>query len=337
MVRRFPAPAPVRPAPGRGRRAGLFPEPPPAGSAAIVCVPAKDEAGRIGDLLDALARQSVGGFETLILANNCTDDTAAVARRHGRRSGLAVRVAEVALPAPVAHVGTARRLLGGAALARLDALGIAGGAMLVTDADTRPAPDWVAANLAALRSPENPAGADCVCGRVKTEPAVPADEEGRRAAAWHALRVRHRRLADRLAALLIPDPSDPWPRHHDEAGASLAVTAAMLRRCGGVPAAAVSEDVALVDAVRRVGGRVRHDPRVWVRTSRRRDGRCPGGLADLLARLADGRSPGDFLVEDPRRLERRLLAGERPFPAGGEPQVPVGEAVRWLAERIAAH
>ena len=356
-----------------GRRAGRRTA---AAPAAVVCVPAKDEAGVVGDLLDALARQTRRDFEVLVLANDCRDDTAAVARRHARRLGLPARVAEVALPPAAAHVGTARRLLAGAALARFRAAGVAGGVVLTTDADTRPDPRWVATNLRAVR-----AGADCVCGRVKADPPDPRDDAGRVAAAWHGLRVRHRRLADRLAWLLDPDPADPWPRHHDEAGASLAVTADILGRCGGVPAVRSSEDVALVAAVRRAGGVVRHDPRVTVRTSRRRDGRCPGGLADLLNRLSRGDRPADRLVEDPRTLAARLRARGRlrrlwagptrgvrawdaaaaggPLPgcelrrrhaagepfgavvadfdaAAGEPAVPLDLAVRWLCGAVSA-
>lgn len=337
-------------------------------------VPTKDEAEGIGDLLNALARQTIGGFEVLMLANNCVDDTAAAGRWHARRLGLPVRVAEITLPAPHDHVGTARRRLAGEAVRRLPP----GGAVLTTDADTRPTPDWIERTLAAIRSPTNPTGADCVCGRIKTDPADPADDDGRRAAAWHTLRIRHRRLADRLAALLDPDPHDPWPRHHDEAGRA-SRSPPPLVACGGAPAAPCSEDVALVAAVRRVGGTVRHDPRVSVRTSRRRDGRCPGGLADLLSRLAAGDVPTDFLVEDPRRLARRLAARGRlrrlwssshhslpvwaqaarggplagadlaarhaagePFgavvadfaEAAGEPAVPLHTAVRWLAQRV---
>ena len=333
MVRRTPTLAPAQPGVRRPGGAGLFPEPPAVGLAVCVCVPAKDEGERLGDLFDALAGQAVGGFEVLILANNCADDTAAVARRRSRRLGGGVHIAEVTLPPGRAHVGTARRLLGEAALARFRLAGATGGAVLTTDADTRPAPGWVAANLAALRSAANPGGADCVCGRVKADPVPPGDEAGRRAAARHGLRVRHRRLADRLACRLSPDPADPWPRHHDEAGASLAVTAEMLRRVGGVPAVRSSEDVALVAAVRRAGGTVRHDPRVWVRTSRRRDGRCPGGLADLLNRLAADEDPADLLAEDPRALERRLRSGGPAADAGG-PRVPLPDAVRWLARRV---
>ena len=331
MVRRSPALLPAH-----ARAAGAIAGTPPARCAACVCVPAKDEGDRVGELFAALARQTRGDFEVLLLANDCRDDTAAAARWHGRRLGLDVRVAEVTLPPHAAHVGTARRLLGEAALARFRAAGVGGGVVLATDADTRPEPTWVEANLRALRSPANPGGADCVCGRVKTDPVPPGDAAGSRAAAWHNLRQRHRRLADRLACLLAPDPADPWPRHHDEAGASLAVTAAMLERCGGVPAVASSEDVALVNAVRRAGGFVRHDPRVAVRTSRRRDGRCPGGLADLLNRLADGRAPADFLVEDPRYLYRRLRAGGPAADDGTAPRVPLTAAVRWLGTAVAA-
>ncbi|NNJ24300.1 hypothetical protein LzC2_03560 [Planctomycetes bacterium LzC2] len=280
------------------------------GPAAVVTVPARDEEENMPPLMEALASQ--GGlagrdfFEVFVLANNCMDRTAAAAQHYGRRAGLVVRTANVSLPADVAHVGTARRLLARAALQRIaDDRGPGGGAVLTTDADTKPAVDWVAENLRALRE-----GADCVCGRVLVEAPDPADLIGRRAARWHGLRRRHRRLSDRLAWLIDPEPDDPWPRHTDEAGASLAITAEALRRCGGFPALRCGEDRALADAVRRAGGRVRHDPRVSVRTSRRRDGRCPGGLADLLTRLGSAsssdQSETDRLVEDPRRWERRL-------------------------------
>ena len=311
--------APARPAPAAPRVARSTPGPAffPAGPvararpAAVVCVPAKDEAAGLPVLLNALAEQTRRDFEVFVLANNCADGTAAAARRAARELQLPVRVAEVRLPPGAAHVGTARRLLAEAAVARLNPAAPGGGALLTTDADTRPAPGWVAANLAALRSPTNPGGADCVCGRVKTDPVAVGDEEGRLAAAWHKLRVRHRRLCDLLAWRLDPDPADPWPRHHDEAGASLALTAAALEAAGGMPAVRSSEDVALVAAVRRSGGVVRHGARVSVRTSRRRDGRCPGGLADLLNRLARGDRPADLLVEDPRALAARLAARGR--------------------------
>ena len=329
MVRRSPALLPVRPRARRARRAGPFAGAPPARCAAVVCVPAKDEERGVGDLFAALARQTRRDFEVLLLANNCRDDTAAAARFHARRLGLRAAVAEARLPRRAAHVGTARRLLGRAAVGRFAAAGVAGGVVLTTDADTRPEPGWLAANLAAIA-----AGADCVCGRVKTDPPDLGDAAGRRAGAAHALRQRHRRLADRLACLLAPDPADPWPRHHDEAGASLCVTADVLDRCGGVPAVGCSEDVALVAAVRRAGGTVRHDPRVAVRTSRRRDGRCPGGLADLLNRLADGRAPADLLVEDPRCLDRRLRAGGPAADDGTTPRVPLDRAVEWLCEAV---
>ena len=279
-------------------------------------VPARDEAGQIGGLIAALAAQRTPilrglpvRWEVLILANGCTDDTAAVARRAARRWILPVRVAEVSFHASEAHVGTARRLLARAAVAHLTHGGrrtSGGGIVLTTDADTRPDPGWLAENVAAVA-----AGADLVTGRVLVRPPDPTDPADVRAAAWHGLRVRHRRMADRLAALLDPDPHDPWPRHHDEAGASLAVTVAALRAAGGVPAVRHSEDRALVAAVRRCGGRVRHAPRVRVWTSRRRAGRCPGGLADLLARLADGRDAADGLVEDPRLLAARLRCRAR--------------------------
>ena len=59
---------------------------------AIIVVPARNEAGGIEATLDALRLQvdlnrrplDRGCYEVLLLLNNCTDNTAAVARRYAR-------------------------------------------------------------------------------------------------------------------------------------------------------------------------------------------------------------------------------------------------------------
>jgi hypothetical protein len=118
--------------------------------------------------------------------------------------------------------------------------------LLTTDADARVSPDWVADNLAALA-----AGADAVAGRAEIE------SEGARLipAHLHAIDARERAFAallDEIAALVDPDPADPWPRHDEHTGASIAVSVAAYRRADGMPAAPLGEDRAFFAALRGV-------------------------------------------------------------------------------------
>ena len=52
-----------------------------------VIVPAHNEAARIGDSLESLARQSYPPekYQVIVVADNCTDDTAAIARARGAK------------------------------------------------------------------------------------------------------------------------------------------------------------------------------------------------------------------------------------------------------------
>ena len=67
------------------------------------------------------------------------------------------------------------------------------------------------------------------------------------------LDVGYRRHLEALADLLDPDPHDPFPRHHQHFGASLAVTPALYAHVGGLPLLPSDEDVVLYRAIRRGG------------------------------------------------------------------------------------
>lgn len=253
---------------------------------AVVIVPAKNEAAGIRAMLHALVKQrDLAGrpldharYEVILLANNCTDRTAYHARDFARVwPAFALRVVEITLPPGQANVGTARRLLMDEAYRRLRALGKPGGAILSTDADSRVSPTWVAANLDALAR-----GADAVGGRILTDP---AEYDALRP----ALRLRYLRdnvyqlLMAELEACVSPIAWDPWPRHHQHFGASLALTARTYERVGGLPRVPNLEDVALVRALWKVDARIRHTPAVRITTSARRAGRAEKGLSELLA------------------------------------------------------
>jgi glycosyltransferase involved in cell wall biosynthesis len=96
--------------------------PPPRFS---VVIPAYNEAGYLGAALEALSRQGwPGGHEVIVVDNNSTDDTAAVALRHG---------------ATVVHESRP-----GVCAARQRGTTVARGEIVVsTDADTIHPPDWL--------------------------------------------------------------------------------------------------------------------------------------------------------------------------------------------------
>jgi glycosyltransferase involved in cell wall biosynthesis len=128
---------------------------------AVIAIPAHNEAARLPDCLAALALQRLPGGSSdttvLVLANNCSDATAVRARALAPGLPFPLLVLERCLPPALAHAGGARRTAMDAAAA------IAGPAtaLLCTDADARPEPGWLAANLAALA-----AGADAVAGTI---------------------------------------------------------------------------------------------------------------------------------------------------------------------------
>ena len=293
--------------------------PPPAASLqACVIIPAKDEAHHLPATLAALAAQTevsgaplpAGCLEVIVLANNCTDATAAVVRQLACcYPRLALHVAELQLPPHLAHVGQARRLLMDAAARRLEATAGPQGLILSTDADTLAAPDW----LAACRA-EVAAGAAAVGGRLFTRPAAPgADAEARapELAGADAATVRRTQLRDatyhllrnQLECQLDPCSHDPWPRHHQHFGASLAVTVAAYRQVGGLPVVPYLEDEALWRALCRHDLPVRHSPRARVSTSARQQGRVEVGLSwQLREWAAHAQAQREPQVECPRQL-----------------------------------
>jgi GT2 family glycosyltransferase len=237
-----------------------------------VGIPACDEASRVAACVGRLLRQSGRGPDVVVvLANNCRDRTASCLRdAFGADPRLDLR--EVSLPKPYAHVGWARRLAMDAAA---DALARSDDILLTTDADTLVAPDWIEANVRALN-----AGCDAVAGAaylMRSERAQLAPEHQRRllSAGKYFMALAY------LRAEQAP-PHDPWPRHDYEGGASIALRLETYRAIGGAPVLPTGEDRALFDAIRALGGRVRHAPDVRVFTSCRLTGRAEGGTADTL-------------------------------------------------------
>ncbi|MBM0743433.1 glycosyltransferase [Phormidium sp. CLA17] len=277
-----------------------------------VIVPVRNESERLQSTLTALANQSdLAGlsldpkrYEIILLANNCEDDSAAIAHRFAQQHPhLALHVVEETLSAANAHIGWVRKLLMDEAYNRLISIGCSRGIIASTDGDTRVAPNWIAATLQ-----EIDCGADAVGGRIVT------DRRDRAALtpytrACHLREVGYRFLVAELEAHLDPDALDVHSRHFQHYGASLAVTAEMYGRAGGIPPVRTSEDVALYQALMRIDASFRHSPLVRATTSARQVGRAQHGLADQLSQwTAMEHEKQSFLVESAAAITTRLHA-----------------------------
>lgn len=252
-----------------------------------VVVPVRDEAQNLPKTLASLVRQvdferralDPRLFEIIVLANNCRDDTATIARRFARQTNFLppVHVVEVNFPPSEANVGSARRTAMEIAFARFVAKSALGwGIIATTDGDTRVAPDWIAAILCEISL-----GADAVSGRILfgENELARLDPVTRQ---YHLRDVGYRLLTAELEGFLDPLAHDSIPRHFQHFNASFAVTTEAYRRAGGVPKVEFLEDFAFYNALAAVDARFRHSPLVRVYTSARSVGRTACGLSTQL-------------------------------------------------------
>jgi hypothetical protein len=223
-------------------------------------------------LLDALATQTVTfPVNVALCINNSSDGSAAAAEAAAEKAGgrLKVRIRQEEFAPHLAHAGSARRA---AMDLGADWLDDEAALLVSTDADCRPPPHWLAANLANSRSNR------IVGGRIELDEAE-ADKWPQLFAMRRSFDEYWQRVRE-IEDAVDPLPWDLPPRHGDHTGASLALTVGLYRAAGGVPIVATGEDRALVAAVVAVGGQVVHPPDVWTRTSARPAGRASGGMAD---------------------------------------------------------
>lgn len=224
--------------------------------------------------------------------NNSGDETVARAETLADWLPFRLVVLQADLPHSIAHAGTARRLVMDAAAALLRTEQVQESIIFTTDADSRVAPDWMSATLAAMAR-----GADAVASAVTIDPLDMASltpqlrERGRREATYEAILVE-------IDCLLDPMPHDPWPRHDTASGASLAVSLEAYLAVGGLPVVPLGEDRALARPLADGGWRLRHAPEVRVVTSGRIVGRAAGGAADTIRRRnEDPSAPCDERLE----------------------------------------
>ena len=271
-----------------------------------VVIPARNEANNLEPALDALRNQqqqtgvpvSMSTYEVLLLLNNCTDHSAAVAHAYQQRyPDFRLRVAVVLLPPDKANVGTARRMLMDAACQRLLQAGQSDGIIASTDADTIVDANWIDQIQAEIER-----GCEVVGGRILTCP------DGRLVRLNHLRDVTYRMLIAQLEACLDPQPADPWPRHFQHFGASLALTCAAYERVGGLPNVPHLEDEALYRALLRTDTPIRKSPQVRVTTSTRTMGRVDVGFSEQLRYWeALNETSQSQLVEAPQAIHQRLM------------------------------
>lgn len=246
-----------------------------------IIIPARNEEARIGPCLTALAEQ--GNATVILVVNNTTDRTGSVARGIAAQFGLDLTVLERTLPAHEG-VGTARRIGCDHALQTMPALRY----LLTTDADCIVASNWIARNLAHLKT------ADAVCGKVdliENEADILDGMDPHLA----TLEGIYRTLVQDIYARHAPGCADIGGTHGEAAGASLAFTHAAYLAGGGFAPVRCGEDRRIVRALRAAGQRVRHADDVTVQASCRLIGRAAGGMSDALKARIGGM---DYLVDD---------------------------------------
>ncbi|KQS59702.1 hypothetical protein ASG36_01210 [Geodermatophilus sp. Leaf369] len=238
-----------------------------------VVVPARDEAQLLPACLAALATAAahpeLAGTRVLVVvvADRCTDDTAALATA----AGATVLVPDGSTLGDVRHAGVL------AVLAEAARTGVPPRRVWVanTDADSRVPADWLALQRAAAES-----GVDAVLGLVEV-----TDWAGH---------------PPHVAAAFARD-YDAWREggagavHPHVHGANLGVRGDAYTAVGGFGPLVVSEDAALVGALLMAGRTVLRTPASPVLTSARRTPRADLGFGHDLDRLAA--DPG----EDPPR------------------------------------
>lgn len=213
-----------------------------------IVIPAHNEEALLDECLRAALRASqhaqLGGepVEILVVLDSCSDDSAQIVSAYPVLS----------LQINARNVGEARAT-GARLLLERGARWIA-----CTDADSRVADDWLAAQLGLE--------ADAVCGTVTVEH-------------WHE-------SIDEAAQIRYHRHYQARDGHRHIHGANLGVSAEAYRLAGGFKSLTCDEDVQLVRALERSGANIAWSHRPQVHTSARLDSRAKGGFGDFLRNLA---------------------------------------------------
>lgn len=245
-----------------------------------VIVPAQDEAQNIKKTLDALRLQTddQGTFlnpqlyEVLLLVNNSCDQTFEIVKFYQQQfPAFPLHLANVQLPPEKANIGFVRRLLMDEAYQRLCLNTDNEGIIASTDGDTQVDCCWIFHIMKEISN-----GCHAVGGRILTHKNKSISR------LFHLRDVAYRSLLAQAEAILDPEEHDPWPRHYQYFGASMAVTCAIYQQVGRLPQVPFLEDSAFHQALQRMDVRIRKTPAVKVYTSTRMNGRVEIGFSEQL-------------------------------------------------------
>ena len=248
----------------------------------IVSIPAKDESERIrGALLalDQAAAHTSTPVLALVLANNCADDTADIARATANQlRHCFTRIVAVDLPQHFAHAGAERRTAVEQGMSGFAA--IAEDIIVSTDADARLRNDALFRIDVAFAG-----GDDLVLAKINCirDPWDPVPDE---ALAWGRSGVVWRHRVRQFVETVRKGRVAPADLHDDYGGAGIAVRVSAYNKLGGFRAIPSNEDLELVRAADLANMRVNRHSGAVVDVLARSTGRAEGGMADALARCA---------------------------------------------------
>lgn len=268
----------------------------------IVAIPAKNEAERINDALhalDAAAAHAAREVRVLVLANNCSDDTAKLAGSFVARHRLHIEVRNQVLPQRLAHAGGARRSAVDTAMTLFDVSGR--DLLLSTDADARLKPDTFWQMERAFDR-----GADLVLAKFETVHDA-LDPVSDAALQWDRLRVRWRsrvrQLVETLRLRRIPSP----PLHDDYGAAGIAARVCAYHGLGGFQSVPFNEDKNFVSAADRAHYNVNRQSGAVIEVLARANGRAAGGMAAELRNCAVAAAGGVTCMVERHELTARRL------------------------------
>ncbi len=300
-----------------------------------VIVPVKDEEDYLSNTLEALYFQndadskpiSQGIYEVLLLVNNSTDKSYHIALEYQKKHpNFQLHIADINLDEEVAHIGTVRRLLMDEAYSRFMSNNKPDGIIASTDGDSEVDSGWVYNIILAIDK-----GIDVVGGRIISK------KTSQLSRLHHLQNVTYRHYVSRLEAFINPCAHDPWPRHFQCYGPSVAVTCEAYDRAGRLPILPFLEDEEFRKALYRVDAKVRLCPNVKVYTSSRLAGRVDFGFSVQLQHWAKMNSNGmqvevESLQELLEKFElKRLLkkAWQQPRDLQG-----IGKILSEIANRL---
>ena len=181
-----------------------------------VIVPVRNESQLLEKCLLSLANQSdfqgqpidSSRYEIILLANNCIDDSVAIAQRFSdQHPSLSLHIIEQLLPPSEAYIGRVRQILMDEAFHRLGGLSLAGlgakrGVIASTDSDSVVSLNWIAATLLEISG-----GADAVGGRITADPTSTKALDPK-VRMRYLLGDRYHQLIAELESYLDPNPND---------------------------------------------------------------------------------------------------------------------------------